>query len=304
MGNKGQLLLLLIMSLHFPMLAQENHFVIDASNVVGENTEFWKAAGSDHLFYHVPRPAGQALLDRMHKTQSHLYLRSHHTLSADVKNGVPRGQKVYSEDVNGNPIYDFSKVNKVFHEYVKRGIKPIVEYDYMPELLEIDSDEVTVGNDEGMTLRNTGPDDWKKWSGLMKAATQNFIDEFGADEVKTWYFEVWNEPDGWPVDQLDIFYKMYDIFVDAVLFVNSELKVGGPACYHDYFLRPFLKHLTSGVNYVTGKKGTQIDFISYHIYGLSGKWLNKEPHIQPQVQRFTQSVLWLERLLGEFKTLK
>ena len=107
MGNKGKLLLLLIMSLHFPMLAQENHFVIDASNVVGENTEFWKAAGSDHLFYHVPRPAGQALLDMMHKTQSHLYLRSHHTLSADVKNGVPRGQKVYSEDVNGNPIYDF-----------------------------------------------------------------------------------------------------------------------------------------------------------------------------------------------------
>ena len=39
-----------------------------------------------------------------------------------------------------------------------------------------------------------GPNNWKKWSDLMKAATQNFIDVFGEEEVRTWYFEVWNEP--------------------------------------------------------------------------------------------------------------
>lgn len=295
---------LLVGLFHSGSIAQVNHFSIDASEVVGENTEFWKAAGSDHLFYHVPRPSGQALLDRMQKTQSHHYLRSHHTLSSDVKNGVIRGQEVYSEDSNGNPKYDFSKINEVYREYVKRGIKPIVEYDYMPKLLEIDSDETTIGNDEGMTLRNTGPSDWKKWSDLLKAATRNFIEEFGEQEVQTWYFEVWNEPDGWPVDQLDVFFKMYDVFVDAVTSVNSQLKVGGPACYHEYFLRPFLEHVVNGTNYVTGKKGTQIDFISYHIYGLSGKWLNQEPHIQPQVQRFSQSVLWLKRLMSDYKSLK
>jgi xylan 1,4-beta-xylosidase len=298
------MVVLLIGSIQISTLAQVNQFTIDASDVIGENTEFWKAAGSDHLFYHVPKPSGQALLDRMQTTQSHRYLRSHHTLSQDKKNGVLRGQEVYSEDANGNPVYDFSKVNEVFREYVKRGIKPIVEYDYMPDLLNIDSDKITVGNDEGMTLRNTGPNDWKKWSNLLKEATRNFIDEFGEEEVKTWYFEVWNEPDGWPVDQLDVFFKMYDVFVDAVTSVNPNLKVGGPACYHEYFLRPFLEHVTSGTNHVTGKKGTRIDFISYHIYGLSGKWLNSEPHIQPQVQRFAQSVLWLKRLLKEFKSLK
>jgi xylan 1,4-beta-xylosidase len=304
MINKIYLALLLSVMIRFLSVAQVNHFTIDASVVVGENTEFWKAAGSDHLFYHVPRPSGQVLLDRMQATQSHRYLRSHHTLSQDKKNGVLRGQEVYSEDANGNIVYNFSKVNEVYREYVKRGIKPIVEYDYMPDLLDIDSDKITVGNDEGMTLRNTGPSDWKKWSNLLKEATRNFIDEFGEEEVKTWYFEVWNEPDGWPVDQLDVFFKMYDVFVDALTSVNPNLKVGGPACYHEYFLRPFLEHVTSGTNHVTGKKGTRIDFISYHIYGLSGKWLNSEPHIQPQVQRFAQSVLWLKRLLKEFKSLK
>ena len=296
--------LLLATCFSVKVYSQSNRFTINVQKVVGENSGFWKAAGSDHLFYHVPRPSGQALLDRMQATHSHRYLRSHHTFMRDMNHGVPRGQDVYSEDENGNPHYDFSHVNQVFKEYVKRGIKPIVEYDYLPRELEIKDKSVPVGNDEGMAMRNTGPNDWDRWSDLMKAATRNFIEVFGREEVRTWYFEVWNEPDGWPMEQLDVFYKMYDVFVDAVISVDSNLRVGGPACYHEYFLRPFLEHVTRGTNHVTGKKGTRIDFISYHIYGLSGKWLNSEPHIQPQVQRFTQSVLWLQRLMRDFPELK
>ena len=301
----GILFFILFFSLFsFQSFSQSARFMIDADEIVGKNTEFWKAAGSDHLFYHVNRPSGQALLDRMQATNSNRYFRSHHTFKQDIKNGVVRGQNVYSEDSNGNPVYDFSNVNKVFGEYVKRGMKPIVEYDYLPDLLVVKKGDVDSGNDEGMTMRNTGPYDWVKWSDLMKAATKNFIDEFGTEEVRTWYFEVWNEPDGWPIEEMDVFFKMYDVFVDAVISVDPELKVGGPACYHEYFLRPFLQHAVHGKNHVTGEKGTRLDFISYHIYGLSGKWLNNEPDIHPRVQRFSQSVLWLKRLLSDFPELK
>ena len=295
---------LLILLPFFQVLSQENRFEVKTNIVVGKNTEFWKAAGSDHLFYHSLKPAGQYLLKRMKATNSHHYLRSHHTFNKDIKHGVIRGQNVYSEDRNGNPIYNFSNVNEVFKSYVENGIKPIVEYDYFPEALTRIEDDVSRGNDEGMTMINSGPNNWKKWSDLMKAATQNFIDEFGIEEVRSWYFEVWNEPDGWPEDQWYVFYKMYDVFVDAVTSVDSRLRVGGPACYHEYFLKPFLNHVVNGTNYVTGKKGSRIDFISYHIYGLSGKWLNNEPHIQPQVQRFSQSILWLKRLLKSYPSLK
>ena len=297
-------LIFLVISFLTKAQKPETTFTIDVGEVVGENTEFWKAAGSDHLFYHVTRPSGQALLDRMEATKSHKFLRTHHTFVQDMKKGVLRGQNVYSEDKKGNPVYDFSNVNKVFGEYVKRGLKPVVEYDYLPKLLENKTNSGSKGNEEGMEMPNVGPNDWKKWSDLMKAATQNFVDVFGEEEVQTWYFEVWNEPDGWPLDQLDVFYKMYDVFVDAVTSVNDEFRVGGPACYHEYFLRPFLNHVVNGTNHVTGEKGTRIDFISYHIYGLSGKWLNSEPHIQPQVQRFSQSILWLKRLMNDFPGLK
>lgn len=295
---------LLLVMIFAQALSQENRFEVKANVEVGNNTEFWKAAGSDHLFYHSLKPAGQYLLKRMGISNSHHYLRSHHTFNQDLKHGVIRGQNVYSEDPEGHPIYDFSNLNKVFRAYVENGLKPIVEYDYLPDALSRDKKGVSVGNDEGMTMINTGPNDWKKWSDLMKATTQNFVDEFGIDEVRTWYFEVWNEPDGWPEEEWEVFYKMYDLFVDAVTSVDSKLRVGGPACYHEYFLKPFLNHVVNGTNYVTGKKGSRIDFISYHIYGLSGKWLNNEPHIQPQVQRFSQSVLWLKRLLKNYPTLK
>ena len=295
---------LLILLPFFQVLSQENRFEVKTNIVVGKNTEFWKAAGSDHLFYHSLKPAGQYLLKRMKATNSHHYLRSHHTFNKDIKHGVIRGQNVYSEDRNGNPIYNFSNVNEVFKSYVENGIKHIVEYDYFPEALTRIENDVSRGNDEGMTMINSGPNNWKKWSDLMKAATQNFIDKFGIEEVRSWYFEVWNEPDGWPEDQWYVFYKMYDVFVDAVTSVDSRLRVGGPACYHEYFLKPFLNHVVNGTNYVTGKKGSRIDFISYHIYGLSGKWLNNEPHIQPQVQRFSQSILWLKRLLKSYPSLK
>ncbi len=302
--KKYRLLLLSQLFLATVAFAQGNHFTINAHKVVGKNTGFWKAAGSDHLFYHALKPSGQYLLNRMQSTNSHIYLRSHHTFTQDSAHGVVRGQNVYSEDEKGNAVYDFSNVNKVFAEYVKRGLKPIVEYDYIPKGLQVNGKVVSAGNDEGMTMRNTGPGDWGKWSDLMKAATQNFIDVFGAEEVRTWYFEVWNEPDGWPFGQMGVFFKMYDVFVDAVTSVDPRLRVGGPACYHESFLRPFLEHIANGTNYVTGEKGTRIDFISYHIYGLSGSWLNNEPHIQPQVQRYSQSVLWLQRMISKYEVLK
>ena len=298
------LFFLLIVVKSIGVHAQQNSFTIETNTIVGKNTEFWKAAGSDHLFHHTLKPSGQFLLSRMKKTNSHKYLRSHHTFNQDLKHGVIRGHKLYSEDQNGNPVYDFSNLNRVFKSYVENGIKPIVEYDYLPDALILKKSKENSGNDEGMTMVNTGPKDWKKWSDLMKTTTQNLIDVFGAEEVRTWYFEVWNEPDGWPKDQLEVFYKMYDEFVAAVTSVDPQLKVGGPACYHEYFLRPFLNHVTNGTNYVTGEKGTRIDFISYHIYGLSGKWLNQEPHIQPQVQQFVLSVLWLQRLVKDFPSLK
>lgn len=285
------------------IFGQNNTFQVDANNIIGKNTQFWKASGTDLLYYLAEKPSGQALFDRMEDTKSCVFLRNHYALTGHIREGVEVGIEVYSEDEHGNAIYDFSRINRIYGEYVKRGLKPVVECDYMPKGLTSREIDTSVGNDEGMSVKNSGPEDWDKWHALLVAFTKNLVETFGAKEVRTWYFEVWNEPDGWKQEDIQTFYKLYDVFVDAVTSVDQKLKVGGPACYHESFLKNFLEHVVNGTNHVTGEKGTRIDFISYHIYGLSGGWLNNEPVIKPKVSRFSQSVLWISRLVGKYKSL-
>ena len=276
-------------------------YTIDTVQPGKPNNRCWQAAGCDFLFPHTEAPCGQALLDRMQELGSCRYLRCHSPLSSRVRRGAEVGCKVYSEDEHGNPSYDFSRINRLYGEWVKRGIKPIVEIDYFPEELSVRLDRDAPQRDEGEPAADCGPKSWCKWRDLIEAFVRNLIDTFGIDEVRTWYFEVWNEPDHWPHKDLPTFLKMYDVFAEAVTSVDEQLRVGGPACYQEGFLRSFLEHVINGTNYVTGRRGTRFDFLSYHIYGLSGGWLAQGPVIQPQVQRFTQSLLWISRVLKSFK---
>ncbi len=285
-----------------PCGAQPPVFQVVADSVVGPNTGFWRAAGSDLLFALTERPSGQALLDRMAATGSHVYLRCHYTFSSREMFGLQVGGQVYSEDTTGKPVYHFERINRIFREFVRRGLKPVVEYDFLPEPLRGPPPDRS--NDEGFAATYRGPRDWDKWRDLLRAFTQNLVNTFGLEEVRTWYFEVWNEPDSWPRNDLATFFKMYDVFADAVKSVDPALRVGGPACYHEAFLRDFLEHVARGRNFVTGRRGAPIDFISYHLYGLSGSWLNRKPHIPPRVVTFTRSLLWIQRLLRTFPELK
>ncbi|MBD0384742.1 GH39 family glycosyl hydrolase [Paenibacillus sedimenti] len=279
-------------------------FTINTAVTVGPNTRFWEAAGSDDLYWLTLEDAGQTMLNRMQRTGTCRYLRNHYTLSSRTVDGRQLGCEVYSEDEKGNVRYDFTKINAVYQEFVRRGIKPIVEYDYLPDVLARQLDRDAPEREEGLSASDKGPKDWGKWADLLKAFTRNLIDTFGQEEVRTWYFEVWNEPDGWAVEDLPTFFKMYDVFVDAVTSVDDKLRVGGPATFSMYFLRDFLHHVTRGTNHVTGKTGTRIDFVSHHIYGLSGGWVHEHPLVRPTVQRFVQEVLWIQRLLKKYPGLE
>ena len=278
-------------------------YTVDAQTSVGKNTRFWRAIGHDFLFQLVNEPVGQELLDRMTDYRSCIYFRTHYTFSTTHKyDELAQGSvcgRVLSIDEKGGFHYDFSTVNRTFQEYVKRGMKPIIEFDFFPD--RMGKELGGGGNDENFTSREGEPKDWAAWEELLHRFMQNLVTVFGKEEMRTWYFEVWNEPDGWPREHLDVFFRMYDLFASIVKSYDPGFKVGGPACYHIFFLRDFLGHVINGRNYVTGERGSPLDFISYHLYGLSGSWLTGEPVLTPMVQRFTIEILWIQRLLEAFK---
>jgi len=96
---------------------------------------------------------------------------------------------VYKEDREGNPVYNYQYVDVLYDYILEIGMKPFVELGFMPGYLA--SGEQTIFWWKGNV---TPPNNYRKWENLVRNLVQHWTDRYGEDEVRTWYFEVWNEP--------------------------------------------------------------------------------------------------------------
>ena len=185
------------------------------------------------------------------------YIRMHGLLTDDMA--------VYKEDNKGNPEYNYQYVDALYDFLLSIKMKPFVELGFMPSAL-------ASGNETIFWWKGnvTPPKDYKKWEDLIRNLAQHFTERYGADEVKTWYFEVWNEPNlspgFWTGNQAEYF-KLYDYTARAIKSVNPAYKVGGPA--------------TAGAAWVpetiefAAKNNVPLDFISTHAYGVGQGFLDE-----------------------------
>ena len=185
------------------------------------------------------------------------YIRMHGLLTDDMA--------VYSEDGKGNPQYNYMYIDALYDYLLSIGVKPFVELGFMPNALA--SGHQTIFWWKGNV---TPPKDYKKWEDFIRNLTQHFTERYGVNEVKTWYFEVWNEPNlspgFWTGTQADYF-KLYQYSAKAIKSVNSDYKVGGPG--------------TAGAEWESeminfcDKNNVPIDFISTHSYGVQQGFLDE-----------------------------
>jgi xylan 1,4-beta-xylosidase len=187
---------------------------------------------------------------------------------------------VYTEDANGNPIYDWTIVDRIFDTYVERGMKPLAQIGFMPEALSTKPQPYKHNWKPGDPYQKilTGwtypPKDYKKWSELVYQWVSHCVTRYGKEEVESWYWELWNEPDSpyWG-GSVEEYCKLYDYSVDAVKRALPTAKMGGPHVTGPGgkrgrdFLNFFLKHCQSGANYVTNTIGSPLDFIAFHAKG-------------------------------------
>ncbi|WP_091380443.1 GH39 family glycosyl hydrolase [Mucilaginibacter mallensis] len=185
------------------------------------------------------------------------YIRMHGLLTDDMA--------VYSEDRTGNPQYNYQYVDALYDYIISIGMKPFVELGFMPGALA--SGSKTIFWWRGNV---TPPKDYKKWADLISNLTQHFTERYGAQEVKTWYFEVWNEPnlkDGfWTGSQADYF-KLYQYSAEAIKSVNQAYRVGGPATAGAAWVPEMIAFCKNN--------SVPIDFISTHAYGVKQGFLDE-----------------------------
>ena len=253
---------------------------VDLAKPQGVYTPIYRWFGYDESNYTTMK-YGKELLRELHDLSPvPVYIRAHHLFTSG--NGVPElkwsSSNVFSLDANGKPVYDFTITDQTFDSYKSAGVRPMVELGFMPKDLASEVTGITEYQlhypkpTMGGSVNNP-PKDYKMWGELVRKYTEHLAERYGRQEVSTWYFEVWNEPDilywhGTPAE----YYKLYDYAVAGVRAALPGAIVGGPASTGpanekaSKFLDGFLKHCLNDKSAADGKP-IPLNFISFHPKG-------------------------------------
>jgi xylan 1,4-beta-xylosidase len=251
---------------------------VDADHSIGKLNPIWRFFGADEPNY-ATWPNGRKLLGHLGEmAPGQVYFRAHNLLcNGDGTPALKWGSTgVYSEDENGNPVYDWTILDSIFDAYLENGVRPYAQIGFMPRDLSTQPNPYQhhwtpqLPYKEVFTGWSFPPKDYQRWADLVSAWVQHAADRYGPEEVSQWYWETWNEANipywqGTPEE----FRKLHDYAISAVRKVLPTARVGGPdsAGHGGQWMRDFLDHCLRGTNYATGKVGTPLDFISFHAKG-------------------------------------
>jgi xylan 1,4-beta-xylosidase len=251
---------------------------VDAARKLGAVAPIWRFFGADEPNYAYMKNGKKLLAELGELKPGQAYFRTHNLLTSD--DGTPAlkwgSTGVYREDESGRRIYDWTIVDRIFSTYLERGVRPYVQIGFMPQALSRrplpyqHHWSPSAKYDEIFTGWAYPPTDYDKWQELVYQWARHCVEKFGREETERWYWEVWNEPNtGYWRGTREEFHKLQDHAIAAVRRAIPNAKVGGPDVAGDggQFMTDFLRHCLQGNNYATGKKGTPLDFVSFHAKG-------------------------------------
>jgi len=251
---------------------------VDLTKEKGLMKPIWNWYGHDEPNYTYMKDGKKLLTEIAEFSPEPAYVRVHNLLNTgDGTAALKWGStNMYTEDAQGNPVYSWRIVDSIFDTYIQRGMKPLAQIGFMPEALSTKPTPYQhdwkpgVPYDRIITGWAYPPKDYVKWGNLSYEWVKHCVARYGQEEVESWYWEVWNEPDGyyWRASQKE-FFKLYDYAADGVKRALPTAKIGG--CNSTggamKWLDAFIKHCISDTNYVTGKIGSPLDALLFHAKG-------------------------------------
>ena len=224
-----------------------NNFSIDLNQSPKPFIHYWeKCVGSCHAATAL-RSDWQNQLKKCHDELGFEYVRFHGLFNDDMS--------VLASDNEGQLEYSFYNIDLVYDFLLSIDMKPFVELGFMPSVIA--SGTQTLFHYKSNV---TPPKDYDKWATLVYTFVKHLVDRYGIQEIRSWFFEVWNEPNleaFWPASQAEYF-KLYKYTAEAVKKVDSDIPVGGPATARNAWIPEMI--LFCRTNHVA------LDFISTHHY--------------------------------------
>ena len=192
---------------------------------------------------------------------------------------------------DGRLQFDFSRIDTLYDGLLAKGIKPFVELGFTPEAMA--TSPQTIFYWKG----NTSHPQAEPWVALVDAFARHLIARYGAEEVRQWPFEVWNEPnlDGfWERADQTAYFDLYARSARALKAVDPQLKVGGPATAGAAWVVPFLAFCK--------EKNVPVDFVTTHTYGVDGGFLDEFGQDDNKLSRSPDTIIGdVKRVRGEIE---
>ena len=273
---------------------------VDLSKDKGPMKPIWAWFGYDEPNYTYMKDGKKLLSEIAALSPVPVYVRAHSLLCTG--DGTPAlkwgSTNAYTEDANGNPVYNWHIVDSIFDTYVQRGMKPLAQIGFMPEALS--SHPIPYRHywkpGDPYTDIITGwaypPKDYNKWRELVYQWVKHSVARYGQKEVESWYWEVWNEPNGhyWKGTEEE-FFKLYDYAADGLKKALPTARIGGINIAGTSgqtalkWTNDFIKHCLYETNFATGKKGSPLEAILFHAKGQPRMkdgvvWMNMSPQLR------------------------
>ena len=174
--------------------------------------------------------------------------------------------EILKKDAGGNLYYDFSHFDKFLDATKYNGFTPIVVLGAIPFVLAPPNYEIGV-----FGSITDPPTDYNAWHEFVKTVVSHCVDRYGAQEVLTWSWRLYTEPDNeeWWGGSRREYYKLYDYTV-AAIHQSLPGAIVGPGNIlgemEDNWGLKILDHVFNETNYYTGNKGTHLDFFTFSAY--------------------------------------
>lgn len=221
-------------------------FSCDLGGPATELPHFWEHTVGSGRAALALRADWQAQMKRAHDDLGMRHVRFHGILDDDMGTLIGEGETLFYSFFNTDQIFDF---------LLSIGMKPFVELSFMPTMLASGAQTVFHYN-----ANVSPPKDHARWAVLIRKLVAHWVDRYGLDEVRTWFFEVWNEPNltAFGSGKKSDYFELYRYTVDAIKAVDPLLRVGGPATADNAWVEDFLNFCRSN--------GLPADFVSTHHY--------------------------------------
>lgn len=168
---------------------------------------------------------------------------------------------VYSETEDGHPVYNWAYIDKLYDFLLRAGVRPFVALSFMPSAMARSKETIFWWRGH-----IAPPQDQRKWNALVREFVRHCLNRYGMEEVSSWYFEVWNEPDlsgvCWAGTKQEYF-AFYAETASVVKSISPKFRVGGPSMgygslWNDNWAEEFIASCSD--------RQAPVDFFSFHVY--------------------------------------